>query len=199
MCHLCTRSPLEWLKLVETRRDALCSVQGGGGRCAVYATVHATDDYLQWASNHCAGTPATVEGDMPMLPCARGPAQPKPAHRLRQSCLLRLRHHAPPPRRRRGHGHGNRNGIWEWTSETAAPRATRHSPPGTPLACSVWNDSNSNSTPLMPPSHQVTPSCFFSSPIEGTPKCSSLAATPLPGSVGGSLRMDCFMCVTLGL
>ena len=47
---------------------------------AVCATVHATDDYLQWASSHCARTPATANGDL-----ARPPdptlAQPKPAHR----------------------------------------------------------------------------------------------------------------------
>ena len=41
---------------------------------AVCATVHATDDYLRWASSHCARTPATANGD-PAL------AQPKPAHR----------------------------------------------------------------------------------------------------------------------
>ena len=47
---------------------------------AVCATVHATDDYLRWASSHCARTPATANGDL-----ARPPdptlAQPKPAHR----------------------------------------------------------------------------------------------------------------------
>ena len=47
---------------------------------AVYATVHATDDYLRWASSHCARTPATANGDL-----ARPPdptlAQPKPAQR----------------------------------------------------------------------------------------------------------------------
>ena len=41
---------------------------------AVCATVHATDDYLRWASSHCARTPATANGD-PAL------AQPRPAHR----------------------------------------------------------------------------------------------------------------------
>ena len=47
---------------------------------AVCATVHATDDYLRWASSHCARTPATANGDL-----ARPPdptlAQPKPAQR----------------------------------------------------------------------------------------------------------------------
>ena len=32
---------------------------------AVYATVHATDDYLQWASSHRARTSATANGDLP--------------------------------------------------------------------------------------------------------------------------------------
>ena len=49
----------------------------------VCATVHVTDDYLRWASSHCARTPATANGDL-----ARPPdpalAQPKPAHRERQ-------------------------------------------------------------------------------------------------------------------
>ena len=31
---------------------------------AVYAMVHATDDYLQWASSHCARTPATANGEL---------------------------------------------------------------------------------------------------------------------------------------
>ena len=31
---------------------------------AVCATVHATDDYLRWASSHCARTPATANGDL---------------------------------------------------------------------------------------------------------------------------------------
>ena len=31
---------------------------------AVYATVRATDDYLQWASSHCARTSATANGDL---------------------------------------------------------------------------------------------------------------------------------------
>ena len=48
----------------------------------VCATVHATDDYLRWASSHCARTPATANGDL-----ARPPdptlAQPKPAQRGR--------------------------------------------------------------------------------------------------------------------
>ena len=43
---------------------------------AVCAMVHATDDYLRWASSHCARTPATINGDL-----ARPPdptlAQPK--------------------------------------------------------------------------------------------------------------------------
>ena len=47
---------------------------------AVCATVHATDDYLRWASSHCARTPATANGNL-----ARPPdptlAQPKPAQR----------------------------------------------------------------------------------------------------------------------
>ena len=51
---------------------------------AVCATVHATDDYLRWASSHCARTPATANGDL-----ARPPdpalAQPKPAHRCQCS------------------------------------------------------------------------------------------------------------------
>ena len=41
---------------------------------AVYATARATDDYLRWASSHCTRTPATAEGDLSRLPCARGPA-----------------------------------------------------------------------------------------------------------------------------
>ena len=32
---------------------------------AVCATVYATDDYLRWASSHCARTLATAEGDLP--------------------------------------------------------------------------------------------------------------------------------------
>ena len=36
------------------------------------ATVHATDDYLRWATSHCARTPAPAESDLPRLPCARG-------------------------------------------------------------------------------------------------------------------------------
>ena len=31
---------------------------------AVYATVHTTDDYLWWASSHCAGTSCTANGDL---------------------------------------------------------------------------------------------------------------------------------------
>ena len=30
----------------------------------VYATVHATDDRLQWASSHSAGISATANGDL---------------------------------------------------------------------------------------------------------------------------------------
>ena len=43
-----------------------------------YPTVHATDDYLQWASSHCARTSATANGDL-VRPQAL--AQPKPAQR----------------------------------------------------------------------------------------------------------------------
>ena len=47
---------------------------------AVCATVHVTDDYLRWASSHCARTPATANGDLARPP---DPAltQPKPAQR----------------------------------------------------------------------------------------------------------------------
>ena len=31
---------------------------------AVYATVHATDDYLRWASSHCARTSATANSGL---------------------------------------------------------------------------------------------------------------------------------------
>ena len=31
---------------------------------AVYSTVHTTDDYLRWASSHCARTSATVNDDL---------------------------------------------------------------------------------------------------------------------------------------
>ena len=49
---------------------------------AVCATVHATDDYLRWASSHCARTPATANGDLARPPDPAQPqAQPKPAHR----------------------------------------------------------------------------------------------------------------------
>ena len=44
----------------------------------VYATVHATDDCLRWASSHCARTFATANSD---LPRPQAPAQPKPAQR----------------------------------------------------------------------------------------------------------------------
>ena len=44
---------------------------------AVYATVHATEDYLQWASSHCARTSAT--------------AQPKPAQHLVHTLCSTLR------------------------------------------------------------------------------------------------------------
>ena len=43
---------------------------------AVYATVHATDDYLRWASSHCARTSATANGD---LARPQDLAQPEPA------------------------------------------------------------------------------------------------------------------------
>ena len=43
---------------------------------AVCATVHATDDYLRWASSHCARTPATANGDLAQ---PQALAQPKPA------------------------------------------------------------------------------------------------------------------------
>ena len=61
------------VRLVETRRDALCSVLHVE---EVGAVLQATDDYLRWASSHYTRTPATA-GDG--LPCARGPGQPKPA------------------------------------------------------------------------------------------------------------------------
>ena len=51
---------------------------------AVCATVHATDDYLRWASSHCARTPATANGDLARPPDPAQPqalAQPKPAQR----------------------------------------------------------------------------------------------------------------------
>ena len=35
---------------------------------AVCTTVHATDNYLWWASSHCARTPATANGDLAQLP-----------------------------------------------------------------------------------------------------------------------------------
>ena len=35
---------------------------------AVCATVHVTDDYLWWASSHCARTPATTNGDLARPP-----------------------------------------------------------------------------------------------------------------------------------
>ena len=49
---------------------------------AVCATVHATDDYLRWASSYCARTPATANGDLARPPDPAQPqalAQPKPA------------------------------------------------------------------------------------------------------------------------
>ena len=51
---------------------------------AVYATVHATDDYLRWASSHCARASATANGD---LARPQDLAQPKPAQR---TLLLRF-------------------------------------------------------------------------------------------------------------
>ena len=51
---------------------------------AVCATVHATDDYLRWASSHCTRTPATANGDLARPPDLAQPqalAQPKPAQR----------------------------------------------------------------------------------------------------------------------
>ena len=46
----------------------------------VSPTVHATDDYLQWASSHCARTPATANGDLAQ---PQALAQPNPAQRTR--------------------------------------------------------------------------------------------------------------------
>ena len=46
---------------------------------AVCTMVHAMDDYLQWASSHCARTPATANGDLARLPDPTL-AQPKLAH-----------------------------------------------------------------------------------------------------------------------
>ena len=56
---------------------------------AVCATVHATDDYLRWASSHCARTPATANGDLARPP---DPAltQPKPAQRMRSLVKWRM-------------------------------------------------------------------------------------------------------------
>ena len=45
---------------------------------AVYARVHATDDYIRWASSHCARTSATANSD---LARPQDLAQPRPAHR----------------------------------------------------------------------------------------------------------------------
>ena len=70
---------VERVRLVETRRDALCSVQGGSGRCSsaiCVTTVHATD-YLWRASSHCTRTSATADGD---LARPQDLAQPKLAH-----------------------------------------------------------------------------------------------------------------------
>ena len=54
---------------------------------AVCATVHATNDYLRWASSHCAKTPATANGDLARLP---DPAQP-------QALPNPNRHNVDPP------------------------------------------------------------------------------------------------------
>ena len=73
-------SPLERVRLEDTRRDALCSMQGSDGRCGLR---YGTRDCQRRL--HTVGlqplrpgrTPATDEGDPPRLPCARGPPQPK--------------------------------------------------------------------------------------------------------------------------
>ena len=51
---------------------------------AVCATVHVTDDYLQWASSHCARTPDTTNGDLAQPPDPTL-AQPKPAQHVSPS------------------------------------------------------------------------------------------------------------------
>ena len=59
-----------------TRRDALYGVQGGGGWCALLQYTRLT------TSTYGPGPPAPAPGPLPLLRvCARGPAQPKPAHR----------------------------------------------------------------------------------------------------------------------
>ena len=40
----------------------------------VYAMIYVTDNYLWWASSHCARTPTTTDGDLAQLQAL---AQPK--------------------------------------------------------------------------------------------------------------------------
>ena len=54
---------------------------------AVCATVHATDDYLRWASSHCAKTPATANGDLAQ-PQGPGPTQTGTACKMWYACLV---------------------------------------------------------------------------------------------------------------
>ena len=66
----------------------------------VYTTVHVTDDYLWWASAHCARTSATANSD---LARPHDLAQPKPAHRIvlqlpRAKQLVRRPSHRYSPR-----------------------------------------------------------------------------------------------------
>ena len=66
---------------------------------AVCATVHATDDYLRWASSHCARTPATTNGDLAQPPdltmahpnrhmCPPSRCEPPGSH-MRPACVTR--------------------------------------------------------------------------------------------------------------
>ena len=62
------------VRLVETRRDTLRSVQGGGGGCALLGYTRLTTTY--------GGPPATAPGPLPppRVTCLRtDPAQPNPA------------------------------------------------------------------------------------------------------------------------
>ena len=73
------RFPLGRVTLVESRHGALCSVQGGGGRCALLRYTRLTTTY--------GGPPATAPGPLPPLMVTRAAlaARPNPnRHNSRQ-------------------------------------------------------------------------------------------------------------------